>query len=77
MLKKLKIARIVTKCKDEFKKASNPCIITQRREEKRREEKRRFLRNYSFQNVLIYMCKLFVLNEKYKNKERNYYVIRS
>ena len=29
----------VTKCKDEFKNASNPVIIAQRREEKRREEK--------------------------------------
>ena len=46
MLKKLKIAAVVTKCKYEFKNASNPVIMPQRREEKRREEKRTFLRNY-------------------------------
>ena len=44
---------IVTKCKYEFKNASNPCIITKRREEKRREEKRTFLRNYFLVHVLI------------------------
>ena len=36
---KIKNYSIVTKCKYEFKIASNPCKITKRREEKRREEK--------------------------------------
>ena len=55
MLKKLKIAAVVTKCKYEFKIASNHRIIAQRREEKRREEKRRE-ENFSAQ---LFPCSCF------------------
>ena len=54
MFKKLKIAGIVTECKYEFKIASNPCIIAQRREEKRREE------NFSAQLFLSKCFNIYV-----------------
>ena len=56
---------IVTKCKYEFKNASNPCIITQRREEKRREEK---ISVQLFRKNSVYIYKQCVLIEKYKTK---------